>query len=497
MNTKLKWLAAVAIMAAGGFYAYGLLTAARVPADLRDAVADNSALGQLKGDGQGREYGIPAASVQKDPGMDIPQVSPPSHEKGFFSSGNSAVPAPQPLKEWTVMVYMNGKNSLEMFTLYNLNKMELVGSDGSLNILTETGRMNGQPGDVTADGNWTGSRRYYVTRDGDEKKVNSQVVRKFSSVDMGDWKQLVDFAKWGKKNYPARHYALIVWNHGSGWWTTKGDENKGISYDDETHNHISTPELGAAMREIGKVDILAYDACLMQMAELLYEVRGYADYVVASEETIPGEGFPYDVMLPAFKSSAGGGDIAMAMVRAYEEFYRREGGKATLSAVRMSALGDFMAAFNAWTDALLAFDKKLPLRIKAYQARSYTYRDNKDIYDFADRAAKADPRLAEKGRAMLDILEGKLIMNNTAWREFAADPYSHGLAIYAPNRYYNTKYDQLAWSRDTRWDEFVKGMLDVAPPKCPEFTGNETEQEMNAILECADNLIAFNGLQLQ
>lgn len=48
MNTKLKWLMAVTVVAAGGFYAYNLrVTSGHVPADLRDAVADNSALEQL------------------------------------------------------------------------------------------------------------------------------------------------------------------------------------------------------------------------------------------------------------------------------------------------------------------------------------------------------------------------------------------------------------------------------------------------------------------
>ncbi|MDD2804963.1 MAG: hypothetical protein PHV33_05370 [Elusimicrobiales bacterium] len=50
MNTKLKWSAAVTVVAAGGFYAYNLRsTSGHVPAALRDAVADNSALEQLKG----------------------------------------------------------------------------------------------------------------------------------------------------------------------------------------------------------------------------------------------------------------------------------------------------------------------------------------------------------------------------------------------------------------------------------------------------------------
>ena len=48
---------------------------------------------------------------------------------------------------------------------------------------------------------------------------------------------------------------------------------------------------------MGKVDVLAFDACLMQMAEVAYEVKDLADYVVGSEETEPGPGYPYDPFL--------------------------------------------------------------------------------------------------------------------------------------------------------------------------------------------------------
>jgi len=423
-------------------------------------------------------------------GMDVPQVSAPIAEKGLFSNNNDS--KPQPVKEWTVMVFMNGKNDLEVAGLYNLNKMELVGSNDSLNIVTETGRMKGQQNDVTFDGNWTGSRRFYITKDSNEEKVKSKAVQKFDKVDMGDWRQLADFGKWAKKNYPARHYALIVWNHGSGWVTTKGAVSKGISYDFETKNHISTPELGAAMREIGKVDILAYDACLMQMAELLYEMKDHADYVVGSEETVPGLGFPYDTMLRSFATGTGTAEeLAMGMVRAYDGFYSSEGKKVTLSSLRMSALPDFMSAFNAWTDALRASDKKPQIKAKAYSANAYADKDNKDLFDFARLAGEADPLVAEKGRAMTAVLTGKLVMNNIAYKEtYGRDTDSHGLAIYLPQKGYNDKYDQLLFARDSNWDEFLKEMKGVTAPglefmnNCVDPGPGATIQQLMAYTDC-------------
>lgn len=426
-------------------------------------------------------------------GLDVPQVSAPAPEKGLFSGDSDA--KPQPVKEWTVLVYMNGKNDLEVAGLYNLNKMEKVGSNDRLNIVTETGRMNGQQNDVALDGNWTGARRYYITKDSNEEKVKSKAVQKFDNVDMGDWKHLVDFAKWGMKNYPARHYALIVWNHGSGWVTTKGSANKGISYDFETKNHISTPELGAAMRQIGKVDILAYDACLMQMAELLYEVDGYADYVVGSEETVPGLGFPYDSMLAPFaEGTLNSEELASYMVRAYGVFYSDLGKKVTMSAVRMSALPEFNSAFNAFADAMLASQKKPRIKAGAYAANTYADKDNKDLFDFVRLAGEADPSTARAGSALNAVLTGRLIMENVAYKEtYGRDADSHGLAVYLPSKGYNEKYDQLAFARNTRWDEFLKEMKGVTAPGL-EFMNNCVDPGPGASLQA---LMAYTDCLIQ
>ena len=416
----------------------------------------------------------------------------PVPEKGLFNWGKDD-DKPAEAKEWTVMVYLNGKNDLEVAGLYNVNKMELVGSGNSLNIVAELGRMNGQENDVSFDGNWTGSRRYYVTKDSNENKIKSKRLASFDKTDMGDWKHLVEFVKWAQARYPARHYALIIWNHGTGWTTSKG-----ISFDFQTDNHISTPELGNAMKEIGKVDILAYDACLMQMAELLYEVKDYSDYVVGSEETVPGLGFPYDAFLGGFAASKSSGELASLMVSSYSNFYSSKGKKVTLSSAKISAAGDFMAAFNDWTEALLSFDKKPELKKHSMLSAAYAEKDNKDLYDFASRLAEAYPQqpLGVKSGALMEALTGKLITANTAYEEGSgSDEKSKGLAIYFPDKGYNQKYDSLAFSKDTKWDDFLKIMKDVSAPGLEFMSGctdpgpNASPEQLMAYVDCLTNAI--------
>ncbi|HNT98571.1 MAG TPA: hypothetical protein PKK31_09925, partial [Elusimicrobiales bacterium] len=50
--------------------------------------------------------------------IEVPAVSAAPADKGWFSNDDAG--KPQPVKEWTVMVFMNGKNDLEVAGLYNL-----------------------------------------------------------------------------------------------------------------------------------------------------------------------------------------------------------------------------------------------------------------------------------------------------------------------------------------------------------------------------------------
>lgn len=58
--------------------------------------------------------------------------------------------------------------------------------------------------------------------------------------------------------------------------------------------------LDKACVKIGKkLDIIIFDACFMQNLETMNEIKNYAKIAVASEETVPGSGFPIHEMLDA------------------------------------------------------------------------------------------------------------------------------------------------------------------------------------------------------
>jgi len=428
--------------------------------------------------------------------LSAPEAAPEA-DKAVIPSKFKGTPAK---KKWTVMVFVNAKNDLEAAGLLNLNMMEMVGSNKDLSIVAELGRMKGQERDTDADGDWTGARRIYVKKDKDMEKITSPVVMKTENVDMGDYKWAVDFVKWAKKNYPAEKYLLILWDHGTGWMDprveTPADASKGISFDDETGNYIRTREIGLIVKEAGGVDVLAFDACLMQMAEVLSEIKGSAKVMVGSEETIPGVGYPYHVFLSAMAKEPGmsAEKLGGILVEAYKLFYEQDIKRgAQLSAVRvakaaelesrmkelavaMKAMND-IAALKAARDGVMRFDAVGAAVDPKKQISFYG-----DLFNYLELMEKnltakgtAADIFASRSASLREFIAKDLVIRNNYFdkdRTGRAFSDSHGISVYLPpvidkidqaklEGIFEGKYQDFAFSKATGWHDFVTYLYGV------------------------------------
>ena len=106
--------------------------------------------------------------------------------------------------KWTFMVYMAGDNNLDDAALRDIAEMAQAGSTKEVNILVQLDRI---------EDNLT--RRFRITQGGGFK---TDCIESFGDTNTGDPQILYDFVKWAADNHPADRYALILWNHGSGWW---------------------------------------------------------------------------------------------------------------------------------------------------------------------------------------------------------------------------------------------------------------------------------------
>lgn len=359
---------------------------------------------------------------------------------------------------WTVLVYMAADNNLATEAPKDLNEMEQVGSTADLNIVVQ------YDGDQYGD-----SRRYYVTRDSDNSVVSSPVVESLGEVDMSDPAVLRSFVEWGVTRFPSDHVMLVLWNHGAGVWP-ESVSAQGIAFDDSAGLNacLTTTELrtalSAAKQATGvQVDVLAFDACLMQMMEVGYELQGLATYMAGSEEVTPGDGFPYHTMMRDLRDhpTLAPRDAAVMLMNRFIEYYRRTDA-VCMSVVDLANWSGFTARIKTFAAALdSASNVELALiQGASKQTQRFDYHENADLYDFALRTSKLPVNSSLKAAAldMLNNWTGTVIANA---RSSQADylENSHGLAILLPTSvqemsYYNF-YDQMLWSADSRWDEFL------------------------------------------
>ncbi|HEY8542129.1 MAG TPA: clostripain-related cysteine peptidase, partial [Pseudothermotoga sp.] len=97
---------------------------------------------------------------------------------------------------------------------------------------------------------------------------------------------------------------------------------KAICYDDTSGSSISVAELREVLESYTgpEINLLGMDACLMGSIEVLYELKGLVDYVVASSFSVPGDGYDYS-FLNQITSTDDTLDVGEKIVDAYRQYY--------------------------------------------------------------------------------------------------------------------------------------------------------------------------------
>ena len=181
--------------------------------------------------------------------------------------------------EWTIIGYMDGNNNIDIsqngtsYTIDDVQGLEEVGSTKNVKIIVALGSLK-----------LGGIVRYYeVQKHANElpDSISSKVVKNCGTKDMSDYQTLRDFLKLSFKNYPAKHYMLILDDHGGGWRGCCSDEQNGSG------DMMSIKALRQALTDFPKIDIIVFHACLMSQVEVGYELKDAANYMVASEFSLP------------------------------------------------------------------------------------------------------------------------------------------------------------------------------------------------------------------
>ena len=410
-----------------------------------------------------------------------------------------------PIKEWTFMVYIAADNDLNRFSTRNLEDMSKVGSNKNLNIVAHLDKQ----------GSTEKTKRLYVEKD-KLVQVNYGQPSSFQKLDSGCETTLIDFCEWTILNYPAKHYALVLWNHGSGisdnvagrlvnsselfifnpltnmleldrsmtffdFAHKKEKEHRGVCFSDTYNSFLTNQKLDFALKTIQKnglkgkkFDIIGYDACLMAMTEVADLISPYADIAVFSQEVELGAGWKYDEVLRPFNYSVPTPEqFAVHIVAAFNTAYQSITQDYTFSAVSLSKFTTLERTIDSLSGALIEMLKyqygtSLLNIIRAARSKNYcthfsqpTYIDLDhflaNLLDTINYATLTPEKEYLKGnlRVLISTARLNLAQCVLAHVEGKSLARARGLSIYYPAHFIDSTYTITPFARKNRWLDLI------------------------------------------
>lgn len=388
------------------------------------------------------------------------------------------------LPEWTVIVYSAADDEvLEESMWFDVNEMELVGSNPQMNIVVQIDRY---PGAFAGDGDWSDTRRYWITQDDDLEHINSPMVESVGEVDTGNPQTLIDFVTWAVQNYPANRYALILSDHGGGW-TGGFSDMSASSYSDLSISEIvSSIEQVQQNTGVDKFELIGFDACLMGQIEVFAALYPYSNYMLASEEVIPGYGLSYAAWLGqlAQNPTMDGSGLSQSIVstyvvndvyltggRASSDEIAQEESATTLSAIESARVPDVIGAMNQFVSTITELDQSLVAEARTYTRSYFSLFGEEvspsfmDLGNFAEvLITLTDDTAIEQAAVQLQSAIGAAVVAEKHGINMSG---SNGIAFHFPDSdlYYYTEYNEefppyysessSMFLEQSVWDEFL------------------------------------------
>ncbi len=200
--------------------------------------------------------------------------------------------ATENLKEIAEVYYPENTHSVMMETYGAVPDEDRKRQPGKVNILIETGGSRewhagslGMDIDPSALQRWSYNTYPHIGKGEGDPVDSFELMETLPLQSMADPETLSDFIRWGVRTRPAKKYALVLWDHGDG-------ARSGLFIDELFKQDIMyLYELRQALRDGGAyIETVIIDACLMANIETAWNIREYAHWMVASEETVPGKG---------------------------------------------------------------------------------------------------------------------------------------------------------------------------------------------------------------
>lgn len=332
--------------------------------------------------------------------------------------------------KWAVYWYCCGSDLESEYSAATADIEEMLGATTSedVKVVVQTGGAAQWQNDVV---DASKIERYEFGSDG------LNLVDQQPQADMGEAGTLQSFLSFCQKNYPADNTMLLFWNHGGG--SVSGvsfDEN--YDYDSLTLKELDTA-IGSVYSSGQKLSVVGMDTCLMATLDNANIMKKYANYLVASEELEPGNGWEYTKWLSALGENPdiSAVDLGKAICDAFVEGCEDAGtsDEITLSVTDLSKVDALVSAVDSMGTEVLtkaAGNSKVVGQFgrSARAAENYGGNNDEDGYtnmvDLGDLMKNADDLIAATDKNVLSALESAVVYKvNGPYRSQAS-----GLSTY-------------------------------------------------------------------
>lgn len=367
---------------------------------------------------------------------------------------------------WTIMIYMNGDNSLggfPDFTTSNINDLESIEIPQNSNIIVLRDKPNSDDTRIIRIKQDPIYSQNFVSEFLSGTIHTETITPSSGEVNMLNENVFESFINYSITNYPADNYAVILWSHSDGWRASEESfENTRALGDDGNKNgmlgdYLSNKQIAQKLN--GKnIDVVLFDSCNQGTMEALWAMKTQSDvpFMVASPYLVPGAGYNYKGFLATFFNSYMRPiDMAVSAVVAYKAQYLPQSFAYTpslvayyVSALNTTVLNDFFTWANT-NKSLNNPTFSLSERSVFYTQSELTSDTGPNMRNFTTYAHNTSyPQKSE----LISTLNNVVL---TGWRYPSSDTSYSGIGIYASA--IQTEYDtSVPLANDTVWDSFLQ-----------------------------------------
>jgi hypothetical protein len=349
-------------------------------------------------------------------------------------------------KKWTVLGYFDGDQYFGDCGVTDvMNYLSSLSTPANVDIAIQADRCESP----YSYGTWKDTRRFkiehmtYSDDDFNDVCVDSTL----GELNMGSVETLKDFLIWGVSSYPSERYILILKNHGGGW-------KRGVCIDETDGGILSIKDIKTALDYLfdmtgEKIDILAFDACLMGMVETAYELKDNigSSFVFSQDFGYTPQLFNTENIVAALDSVP-----YISSVGAAKLFVDNPAQAITISAVTVSGLSELTQSISDFVDSFIMTPDWNAVQTAFDNSSVFGYRDSfMDLKMFFNSLAGSG---IENAGIVTSNIDAVIIENYFRYKE------ATGLNIFFNHFFdgdiiaYNDIYS--AFAEESRWDQFLK-----------------------------------------